>query len=67
MTLREFRALTAHLGGERELLCAGAEIAIVWCNESNYVVIDDGAPDLPADATVLYGDGAAVVDTKPHK
>ena len=46
MTLAEFRRLTAHLAGERELLCAGAEINIVWHDETDAVSIDDGYVDV---------------------
>ena len=41
MTLAEFRAKTAHLGGSRELLCAGAPVGILWHDENGNVSIDD--------------------------
>lgn len=57
MTLADFRALTAHLEGERELRCAGVPVNILWHEEGDIVSFDDGPPDLPADAIVLYNDG----------
>lgn len=53
MTLAEFRRLTAQLDGERELLCAGAEINIVWHDEADYVSIDDGDVDAGDHGVVL--------------
>jgi len=58
MTLAEFRRLTAHLAGERELLCAGAEIGILWHDEVDIVSVDDDrgwSINLDDDATVIYG------------
>ncbi len=56
MTLAEFRRLTAHLAGERELLCAGAEINIVWHDETDAVSIDDGYVDVDDHGVVLWQD-----------
>lgn len=56
MTLAEFRRLTAHLDGERELLCAGAEVGVIWTDD-NTVSVDEEhfwvERECP-DATVLY-------------
>ena len=41
MTLAEFRKLTSHLAGERELLCAGAPVGLLWHDERACVSIDD--------------------------
>ena len=57
MNLDDFRTLTERLNGERELLCAGAPVNILSHDEGVHVSIDDGEPNLPADATLLYGDG----------
>jgi hypothetical protein len=43
MTLAEFRRLTAHLAGERELLCAGVPVGLLWHDETDVVSIDDDA------------------------
>ena len=43
MTLAEFRRLTSHLAGERELLCAGAPVGLLWHDERACVSIDDEA------------------------
>ena len=53
LTLAEFRRATAHLAGERVLLCAGKEVRILWHDEVDAVSIDDGDPKLGGDAVVL--------------
>lgn len=64
LTLGEFRSLTAHLDGDRELLCAGASVGILWHDEDDCVSIDDAHwLDLDGqDATVLHGSLAADED-----
>ena len=58
MTLTEFRKLTAHLAGERELLCAGAPVGLLWHDGVDVVSIDDDRMFLieeeQEDATVLH-------------
>ena len=62
MTLGEFRRLTAHLPGERELLCAGAEIKIVWHNSPWGLAPDDGfVPMVSIDDGDVEHDEHAVV------
>ena len=60
MTLGHFKRLTAHLDEDLELLCAGAELAIVW-HDDQYLSFDDGDPELDDSAVVLWDNvGGAV-------
>ena len=66
MTLAEFRRLTAHLAGERQLLCAGAPVRILWHDEVDSVAIDDGSPFLDGcedEHTILYERGTQWCET----
>ena len=59
MTLAEFRRLTAHLGGTRELLAAGASVGVLWHDEVGNVSIDDDETLPPTDGvTVLFRETA---------
>ena len=63
MTLAEFRELTAHLDGDLEFYCAGADIGLLWHNDAAVSIDDDGCYPLDEDedATVLYRDGSVQV------
>ena len=57
MTLTEFRKLTAHLVGDRALMCAGVPVGILLHDETGNISIDDDET-LPMDPegypTVLF-------------
>lgn len=54
MKLATFRRLTAHLPDDLEMLCAGAEVCVLWHDE-NHVSIDDGLLELDETHVVLHG------------
>ena len=54
MTLAEFRRLTAHLSGDLEFYCAGADIGLLWHRDDYLSIDDDASYPLEGDFTVLF-------------
>jgi hypothetical protein len=56
MTLTEFRKVTAHLAGERELLCAGAPVEMVCYTDDDKASVNERVDETGRNETevVLY-------------
>ena len=62
MTLTQFRILTAHLEGDMELLCAGADIGLLWHDDRAVSIDNDASYPLEGEHTVLHRDDSGYCD-----